>query len=359
MSLRPAHPLLEITRARLLEFVRQPEALFWVFGFPVVLAVVLGLAFRNRPPGELPVAVVGEGAAAERLAAALDASPDLTAERMATDAAARALRTAKVELVAAPAAGAPGGGATGGVPPARFRFDPGRAEARTARLAASDALQAAAGRRDPLPVQTVAVSEPGDRYVDFLIPGLIGLNLMSGALWGFSFAIVQMRGGKLLRRLAATPMRRIHFLLGLMGSRLVFFALQVVFLLLFGWLAFGVEVHGSPLDIALLGTLATFSFTGIALLVASRVKTIEGASGLSNLVMIPMWLLSGTFFSYERFPKLFQPAIRALPLTAFNDALRLIVNDGLRITAAWPQLAILLFWTVVPFALALRLFRWQ
>ena len=355
MSLEPRHPLFEITRARLLEFVRQPEALFWVFGFPVLLAVVLGLAFRNRPPGELPVAVVGEGAASARLAATLDASPLLAAERMTPDAAARALRTAKVELVVEPAIGA----ATNGVPPARFRFDPRRAEARTARLAAGEALQSAAGRRDPLAVEAVPVRERGQRYVDFLIPGLIGLNLMSGALWGFSFAIVQMRGGKLLRRLAATPMRRLDFLVGLMCSRLVFFALQVIFLLLFGWLAFGVEVHGSPLDIALLGTLATFAFTAIALLVSSRVKTIEGASGLSNLVMIPMWLFSGTFFSYERFPRSIQPAIRALPLTAFNDAIRMLVNDGLRLGAAWPQLAVLLFWTVVPLALALRLFRWQ
>jgi ABC-type multidrug transport system permease subunit len=274
---------------------------------------------------------------------------------MTPQAAARALRTAKVELVVEPG----GGAAANGVPPARFRFDPRRAEARTARLAAGDALQAAAGRRDPLAIDLEAVSEPGQRYVDFLIPGLIGLNLMSGALWGFSFTIVQMRGGKLLRRFAATPMRRIDFLVGLMCSRLVFFALQVVFLLLFGWLAFGVEVHGSLLDIALLGVVSTFAFTGIALLVSSRVKTLEGASGLSNLVMIPMWLFSGTFFSYERFPRAIQPAIRALPLTAFNDALRLIVNDGLRLGAAWPQLAVLLFWTVVPLALALRLFRWQ
>lgn len=365
MSLEPRHALLEITRARLLEFVRQPEALFWVFGFPVLLAVVLGLAFRNRPLGELPVAVVGEGAAADRLVATLDASPLLAAERMAGETAARALRTAKVDLVVEPGTGAGGGAgvASGapahGLPPARFRFDPRRAEARTARLAAGDALQSAAGRRDPLAVEAVPVRERGQRYVDFLIPGLIGLNLMSGALWGFSFAIVQMRGGKLLRRLAATPMRRLDFLIGLMCSRLVFFALQVVFLLVFGWLAFGVEVHGSPLDIALLGTLATFAFTAIALLVSSRVKTIEGASGLSNLVMIPMWLFSGTFFSYERFPRALQPAIRALPLTAFNDAIRMLVNDGLRLAAAWPQLAVLLFWTVVPLALALRLFRWQ
>jgi ABC-type polysaccharide/polyol phosphate export permease len=350
------HPLLEITRARLLEFVRQPEALFWVFGFPVIMAVVLGLAFRSRPPGELPVAVIGEGAAAERLVAVLDGSPLLTAERLTPEAARRALRTAKVDLVVEQRAAETAGAAS---PAALFRFDPRRAEARTARLAAGDALQRAAGRRDPLAIEASPVREEGQRYVDFLIPGLIGLNMMSGALWGFSFTVVQMRGGKLLRRFAATPMRRLDFLVGLMGSRLIFLALQVGFLLAFAWLAFSVVVHGSLLDVALVGVLGTFAFTGIALLVSSRAKTVEGVSGISNLVMIPMWLLSGTFFSYERFPKAIQPLIRALPLTAFNDAMRLVVNDGLRLTAAWPQLLVLTLWTVVPFALALRLFRWQ
>ena len=361
MSDRPPHPLLEITRARLLEFWRQPEALFWVFAFPVIMAVVLGLAFRSKPPAELPVAVLGEGPAAGRLVAVLDASPVLTAKRLGTAEAARALRTAKVELLVTPHEA--GAAAAGGGPPATsavtFRFDPQRAEARTARLAAADALERAAGRRDPVPVTEEQVHERGQRYVDFLIPGLIGLNLMSSALWGFSFALVQMRAGKLLRRFAATPMRRADFLVGLMCSRLIFLALQVAFLLVFGWLAFGVEVHGSLLAIAVIGTVGTFAFTGIAMLAASRAKTLEGVSGITNLIMIPMWLLSGTFFSYERFPDVLQPVIRALPLTAFNDALRLVVNDGAGLPATWEQLLVLAFWAVLPFAAALKLFRWQ
>ncbi|HET9768772.1 MAG TPA: ABC transporter permease [Thermoanaerobaculia bacterium] len=368
MSDRPPHPLLEITRARLLEFWRQPEALFWVFAFPVIMAVVLGLAFRSKPPAELPVAVLGEGPAAERLVAVLDASPVLTAKPMDAAEAARALRTAKVELLVTASdeggSATPGGATTAAapasaVPGVTFRFDPQRAEARTARLAAADALERAAGRRDPVPVAEEEVHQPGQRYVDFLIPGLIGLNLMSSALWGFSFALVQMRAGKLLRRFAATPMRRADFLVGLMCSRLIFLALQVAFLLVFGWLAFGVAVHGSVLAIAVIGTIGTFAFTGIAMLAASRAKTLEGVSGITNLIMIPMWLLSGTFFSYERFPAVLQPVIRALPLTAFNDALRLVVNDGASLPATWSQLLILAFWAVLPFAAALKLFRWQ
>jgi len=356
-SQRPPHPLLEITRARLLEFLRQPEALFWVFAFPVIMAVVLGLAFRSKPPEELPVAVLGEGPAVDRLVSVLDASPVLTAKQVAPEAAARALRTAKVDLVVEPQ---PSGTAQpSALPPVVFRFDPQREEARTARLAAMDAIERAAGRRDPLPIAQEEVREQGQRYVDFLIPGLIGLNLMSSALWGFSFALVQMRTGKLLRRFAATPMRRSHFLVGLMLSRLIFLALQVAFLLLFGWVAFGVEVHGSLLAIAVIGTIGTFAFTGISLLAASRAKTLEGVSGITNLIMIPMWLLSGTFFSYERFPAMLQPVIRYLPLTAFNDALRLVINDGSSLASTWPQLLTLALWALFPFAVALKLFRWQ
>jgi ABC-type polysaccharide/polyol phosphate export permease len=363
-AVRPAHPLLEITRARLLEFLRQPEALFWVFAFPVIMAVVLGLAFRSKPPEKVPVAVLGEGAAADRVVAALAASPDLTAVHLEAAAVQRALRTAKVELVVIPqeaASGAPAGAVTlgGGLPPVTFRFDPARAESRTARFAAQDALERAAGRRDVLPIGEQKVHERGQRYVDFLIPGLIGLNLMSSSLWGFSFALVQMRTGKLLRRFAATPMRRPDFLIGLMMSRLVFLALQVAFLLLFGWIAFGVEVHGSFLDIALLGVVGMCAFTGIALLAASRAKTLEGVSGITNLIMIPMWLLSGTFFSYERFPDALQPIIRALPLTAFNDGLRAIVNDGAGIGSIWLPLVILALWALLPFTAALKLFKWQ
>ena len=362
MSDPAPHPLLEITRARLLEFWRQPEALFWVFGFPVIMAVVLGLAFRNKPPEELPVAVLGEGSAADGLVAVLDASPVLTAKRMPEADAARALRTAKVELLVTPrndGAAEAGTGAAAAVPAVTFRFDPQRAEARTARLAAADALERAAGRTDPVPVGEEEVHERGQRYVDFLIPGLIGLNLMSSALWGFSFALVQMRAGKLLRRFAATPMRRADFLIGLMCSRLIFLAVQVAFLLVFGWLAFHVEVHGSLLAIAVIGAIGTCAFTGIAMLAASRAKTLEGVSGITNLIMIPMWLLSGTFFSYERFPAVLQPIIKALPLTAFNDALRLVVNDGASLPSTWMQLLILALWAVLPFAAALKLFRWQ
>ena len=359
MSGRAPSALFELTRARVVEFLRQPEAVFWVFGFPVLMAVVLGLAFRAQPVVEVPVAVAA-GPRGEELARALDASPRLAATLMPLAEAADALRVGRVDVVVSAAAdGGRAVGHAGGADGVVFRYDPARAEGRTARLEADLVLQAAAGRRDPLAGRDEHVSEPGARYIDFLIPGLIGLNLMGSGMWGIGFMVVQMRTTKLLRRFAATPMRRSEFLLSLMLSRLIFLVLEMVLLVAFGWIAFDVAVRGSLLDLTLVSLLGSLAFTGIALLTAARARTIESASGIMNLVMVPMWLVSGSFFSYERFPEALQPVIRALPLTALNDALRIVMNEGRPLGATWVELLNLAAWSALSLAVALRIFRWQ
>ncbi len=351
---RRPHPLVELTRARLLEFVREPEAVFWVFVFPVLLAVALGVAFRTRPPERLRAAVVRTGAAAERLASLLAASPDLALSFVTLDEAARALRTGKADVVVE------GSAATGdGALAVTYRFDTTRPEGRAARLAVDDALQRALGRPDRLTAREERVAQPGNRYIDFLIPGLVGLNLMGSGMWGLGFAVVQARTRKLLKRFAATPMRRSHYLLSFMLSRLVGLVLEVAVVVGFGWLLFGVAVRGSLLSLAVVSLLGSLTFAGIGLLVAARPTTIEGVSGWMNLVQLPMWLLSGSFFSYERFPAAAHPFIRALPLTALNDALRAVINEGAPLAASWQAAAVMVAWGAVSFALALRLFRWQ
>jgi ABC-type multidrug transport system permease subunit len=203
------------------------------------------------------------------------------------------------------------------------------------------------------------IAEPGARYIDFLIPGLIGLNLMGSGMWGLGFAIVSARGKKLLKRFAATPMRRSHYLLSFVLSRLIFLALEVAALVGFAWLVFGVVIRGSLIDVAVCAVVGALAFSGLGLLVAARPRTVEGVSGLMNFVMLPMWLLSGTFFSAARFPQWFQPLIKALPLTALNDVLRAVMNDGASLVSHGTQLAIVLAWGVVSFVVALRIFRWQ
>jgi ABC-2 type transport system permease protein len=394
---RPS-PLLQLTLARVREFVREPEALFWVFAFPLLLAVALGLAFRDKAPDRIPVGIVQE-AGADRIAAALARSPLLLARVMPPDTGREALRTGKISLLIqpgpqaaqlaagdpappsrpapttrgaaptssnAPAAGraldpkapavAPAGQPVG---PVVFRFDQTRPDSRIASLEAGDALQRAAGRADVVAIHPEHVTERGSRYIDFLIPGLLGMNLMGTGIWSLAFSITTARQKQLLKRLIATPMRRSHYLLAQVFGRLVFLVPEMIVLVGVGWLAFGVAVRGSLSLLLLTCMLGAMTFCGLGLLIASRVRTVEGASGLANLAMLPMWLVSGVFFSSERFPDRLQPLIRALPLTALNDALRGIMNEARPLAGVAAQLAILAAWCVVSFLLALRIFRWR
>jgi len=335
-----------------LEFVRDPAALFWTFGFPVLLAIALGVAFRDAPPPELAVVVDAAHPEAEALATALDGSEGLTAEVLPTDAAREAVARGRVELMVAAAPDEALGSA-------RYYFDPQKPDARTARLLVDDALQRAAGRADVVRASDEAVTEEGGRYIDFLIPGLIGLNVLGSAMWGIGFAVVEARKRKLLKRLAATPMSRAQFLLSYMLSRLLFLAAEVAVLIGFGWLAFGVEVRGSWLALVVLTLGGTLALTGVAMLIAARPTSTEVASGWANLFSMPMWILSGAFFSYERFPEAMLPFIRALPLTALNDGLREIMNEGQGLAAVLPELAVLGAWGGIAFVIAVRIFRWQ
>jgi ABC-2 type transport system permease protein len=342
------HPLIQLTLVRYREFFREPEAVFWVFIFPVLLTAGLGIAFRAQAPERTRVAVVERGAASGAVLEDLARSPDLQAEVLPEAAAAQALRTGAVAIVVAPA----GEGV-------EYRFDPERPESRTARLQVDDALQRSAGRRDPVAVSERRVSEPGSRYVDFVLPGLLGMNLMGSGIWGIGFTIVDARRKKLLKRLIATPMSRSQFLASFVLSRLTMLIIEVGALVGFGLLAFGVPVRGSFLSLLTICLLAALAFGALGLLLASRARTIEGASGLMNLVMLPMWIFSGVFFSAARFPDALQPFIQALPLTAVNDALRASMLEGAGWERLAPELAIVGAWMVVSFGLAVRLFRWR
>ena len=340
------HPLVQLTLARMREFYREPEAIFWVFGFPIVLAFALGIAFKNRGPGELKVGVV-RAAGDSALAATLDRSPALAAGVLDTGAARVALRTGHIALLVVPG------------DPLVYRYDSTRTESRLARLEVDEVLQRTRGRTDPAAVRDERVTEPGSRYIDFLIPGLLGMNLMGSGLWGVGFAVVQARSKKLLKRLMATPMRKSDYLFSFVLSRLVFLAVEIAALVGFGWVMFRVGVRGSVAALALVTVLGALSFAGLGMLVASRARTVEAVSGLMNLVMLPMWILSGTFFSYARFPDAMQPFVRALPLTALNDSLRAVMIDGASLAALGATLGIVAAWGLASFGVALRIFRWR
>jgi ABC-type multidrug transport system permease subunit len=340
-------PLARLTLVRYLEFVREPEAMFWVFVFPMLLAAGLGIAFRSRPQDQIRVGVL-QGPGSDSVSASLEQDPRLVVRRLDDSGSALALRTGKIALLVIPA----DSGVT-------YRFDETRPDARVARQMTDDILQRGAGRSDPVPVREEQVRERGSRYIDFLVPGLLGMNLMGTGIWGVGFAVVDQRRKKLLKRLISTPMRRGQYLLSFMLSRLVWLILEVVALVGFGLLAFGVPLRGSLGTLAVVCLLAAFAFSGLGLMIAARPKTIEAASGLMNLVMMPMWVFSGVFFNSANFPDAMQPFIQALPLTATVDALRATMLEGATLAALAPEFAVIGVWMVVSFGVALKIFRWQ
>ena len=279
-------PLVQLTRVRFYEFLREPEALFWVFLFPILLAAGLGLAFRNRPADVLRV-----GAVTPEVVRALRQDKLLDVQELDYRTAEASLQAGKIVLIAEPG--------NGGVV---YQYDDTNPEGRTARMLADRAVQRAAGRVDPVKSGDLLLREPGSRYIDFLLPGLLGMNIMGSSIWSLAFGVVDARRKKLLKRLIATPMPRHEYLLSFLLSRLVMLVVEVGTLLGFGILVFGVPLRGSLASFTALCVIGSLSFSSLGLLIASRVRTIEGVSGLTNSIMMPMWIVSGVFFSAQRFP---------------------------------------------------------
>ena len=343
--------------ARIIELKREPEVVFWVFIFPLLLAAGLGIAFRNKPADNTSVVVI-DGAGAQKTVATLQGLPDKNSPAHSTiratvldrEAALKAFHVGKYDLAIE---SNPDGSYT-------YYYDPARPESVLSRAEIDAALQSAAGRKDALITSAQSSSEPGSRYIDFLIPGLLGMNLMNSGMWGVGFALVEMRQRKLLKRFVATPMRRSDFLLALISSRLVLMVIEVGLLLGFGVLVFHMRVQGwsSIFSVLVLASLGAVTFGGVGLLTACRAQKIESVSGLINLVMMPMWIFSGVFFSYQKFPAIAHPFIKALPLTALNDALRATIIEGATLGSQSGRLLVLAVWGGVSFILALRWFRW-
>ena len=336
----------QLTLARVRLLWREPEAVFWVFIFPVVLALVLGLAFQGR--GQEPSLVGVIGADAPCLAA-LEADPMIEVQvfedpQRASD----RLRSGAIEVLV---------DCTGDS--LEMRHDVARTESVAARLRVRDTLERDAGREDLLEIREREVTERGSRYIDFLLPGLLGMNLMGTGVWGTGFGLVDWRQKKLLKLFMVTPMRRSWFMLAQILSRGVFLVAEVAVIVAFGVWVLKVPFRGDPLSFSLVCVIGAACFSGLGLLIASRAQTVEGVSGIMNFVMMPMWLASGVFFSYERFPEFLIPAIKLLPLTALNDALRLSMLEGVGFAGMMAPLLVQLTWAVLTFVVAMRVFRWR
>jgi ABC-2 type transport system permease protein len=339
-------PLVELTLARLREFIREPEALFWTFLFPIIMSVAMAIAFPASG-GQTVRVGVSPGSETMPVRMVLAETRDIVVREIPVDDQLRALRDGEVHLIVA-----------AGSPPI-YRFDPMREESRLARLVVDQALKRAAGRTEPWQAKEDLIEIPGSRYVDWLIPGIISLGIMNNSLWSIGFMTVQARLRKLLKRLAASPMRRHSFLMAPVIARLVFLGPEVAVPLLFGWIAFSMPIRGGAISIGLIAMSGALMFGSLGLLMGSRARTFEAASGLMNLMSVPMWVLSGVFFSASNFPEGVQPFIQALPLTALVDAMRRVVLEGAVLTSLRGELAVIATWTIVPFAIALKIFKWR
>ena len=346
MSDRVSSPLVQLTLARFREFIREPEAVFWTFVFPIVVSLALAMAFPSKADSDVLVGLE-PGPSADSLRLILARHDGIAVRDVPREDERRALREGVVNVVVVP------------TEPPTYRFDPAREESRFARAVVDDVLKRAAGRQDPWTAREEPQEVAGSRYIDWFVPGLIGMGLMSNSMWGIGFGIVQARMRKLLKRMIASPMRKSEYLLAQLIARLAFLPAEVLVPLLFAVIAFGMPVNGSAGAIVVTTLIGTLSFGAMGLLLASRARTIEAISGLMNLVMLPMWILSGVFFSSANFPDAVQPVIHALPLTAQIDALRAIILDGATLTDVSTELAVLGIWGVVPFFTALRLFSWR
>lgn len=343
----------ELTRVRVLSFLREKEAVFWVFVFPMVLAAVLMFAFQQRA---LPASTIGH------VAGSVDSA---LLETLGSDEAVIELREIETDELARKQL------VEGGIdglllPPAegsdvpRLSRDDARNEGLVAELRMMRMLGVVGGEGDEQDgLVTETVSDTGTRYIDFLFPGLLGMNLMGTGMWGIGFAVADIRRRKFLKRLMVTPMRKSSFFLGFINSRLVFLVLELTVLVGFAVWLLGVPFRGDVLSFAVVTLLGAATFAGLGILVASRARTIEGVSGLMNLVMMPMWLTSGVFFSYEKFPEWLHPVLQALPLTAANDALRAVMLEGQSLLQVGPELAVMAAWMVITFVVGLVIFRWE
>lgn len=342
----------QLALMRLRLFYREPGAMFWTFGFPLVLSLILGVAFRNRPPEAVVVAVEAPADAplsrAEHAFAVLAAEKDVEPKRMSPPEAAVALRSGKVSLVVVPRAEG-----------YAYRYDETRPESRLARVVTDAALQRGEGRKDVFVAEPQLVTEPGARYIDFLVPGLIGFGLMSTGLWGIGFSLAEMRTKKLLKRLMGTPMRRTDFLFSFLVVRAFLLTSELPPLLLFARFVFDVRIQGSLVALGVIALVGGLTFAVMGLLLASRAESPQVVSGLINVVSFPMYLCSGVFFASTKFPDAIQPVIRALPLTALNDALRAVMIDGASLASVSDKVAVCGAWGVGCFVLALRLFKWR
>jgi len=206
--------------------------------------------------------------------------------------------------------------------------------------------------------EVIPMTEKGTRYVDFLIPGLIAMNVMMSVMWGISYTLIENRTKKLLRRMVATPMPRWEYIASHIVARIILCFIEAIIIFSFAYYYFNITIEGSVIAFIILFLSGIVAFSGIAVLIASRTAKTQVGNGLINLIVMPMMLLSGIYFSYHNFPDKVIPLIQALPLTMLADGVRAIFNESAGIMQIWKYVIILNGLGLITFAFGLKIFKW-
>ncbi len=346
-------------------FIRDRTAVFFSFFLPLVIMLIFGV-LNFGAAAELDLAIVDE-AETTSSAAMIDSFeqvPILTVSEGSLDDELAALEEGDRSLVLVFPEGwelvAPG--APGYQPLTAYTNAATAEEGQTALLIVNAAVAQAivvAGGGSPEPL--VVVEEVAGRdlgYIDFLVPGILGLTIMQLGIFSVAFGFVQLKTTGTLRRLFATPTSPGYFLSAQVGSRLIISVIQVLILLGVG-LWFGVQLVGSLAAVIGLSVLGGVVFLAMGYGIAGWAKNENQAAPVANLISLPMMFLSGSFFPREAMPEFLQQVTRFLPLTYLNNALRAVINDGAGLDVIGPDIIGLAIWGVISFVIAVRLFKWE
>ena len=356
--------LFRLTTTRFLETIREPEVLFWGIVFPVLISIGLGLAFMQKNETKFNIVISTENVSELDSLLSLYAQTNndcvtwtVTDEtlgithfnftRKQWPDAIISLKRGESDLII-----------TDSLTRIYYHFDPRNAQAELAYLKLSTLLKSpsnvSATQQELSPLTLKGV-----RYIDFLVPGLIALGLMSSLLWGVCYTIIECRSKKLLRRMIATPMKKSNFLISIIFVRMMMNVLESVIIFLCVFFFFDIQIQGNIAALIVIFIAGNIAFAGIAVLLSCRTSKTEAGSGLINAVQMPMMLMSGIFFSYHNFPEWSLGAIKLLPLTALTDGMRSIFNEGAGFSEIIIPTIALTSLGVICFYIGIKLFKWQ
>lgn len=351
------------------EFFREPGILFWAIGFPVLMAWGLGIAFSGKHITVKHISynenISTDNTFMQYLKEAKEikhkdseyyekqksvnvknlGTTDFHFIKSTQKEAEHLLKSGKAVIYIDEKDGN-----------IRYNFDPANSDAKLTYLLLSAAVNNT--EINETDAKVIPLTIIGTRYIDFLIPGLIAMGIISSLMWGVSYGLIDKRNKKLLRRMVATPMSKIEFLISHFIARFFLSFVESAVLFIFAWLYFDIKIYGSIPSLILLILAGNIAFYGIAITVSSRTSNTEIGNGLINAVIMPMMVLSGIFFSYHNFPDIVIPFIKILPLTMLADGIREIFIEGSGFYDVIPEIATLTLTGIGFFFIGIRIYKW-